>query len=91
MLLLVTMVSFFLDGDATPLKDHQGQQIARDIVQFVPFTEVMRKDEPNACVVWLHHVHKAYSIGQSVSIYTLYMPFESKFCSRQNWSYTFDA
>ncbi|KAL5473582.1 hypothetical protein EMCRGX_G028082 [Ephydatia muelleri] len=39
-----------LDGDDTPLKDHHGQQIARDIVQFVPFREVMEKNGPNGCV-----------------------------------------
>ena len=45
-----------LDGDDTPLKDHHGQQIARDIVQFVPFREVMEKNGPNGCVVWLRRV-----------------------------------
>eukprot|EP00731_Ephydatia_muelleri_P028945 Em0020g589a len=39
-----------LDGDDTPLKDQREQQTARDIVQFVPFREVMRKDGPNGCV-----------------------------------------
>ena len=45
-----------LDGDDTPLKDHHGQQIARDIVQFVPFREVMEKNGPNGCVVWLNRI-----------------------------------
>ena len=51
--------------------------MARDIVQFVPFREVMRKDGLNGCVVWLHRV----PYRQSVSIYTLFLcvgPFESK-------------
>ena len=65
-----------LDADDTPLKDHHGQQMARDIVQFVPFREVMEKDGLNGCVVWLHRV----PYRQSVSIYKLYIcvgPFES--------------
>ncbi|KAL5473572.1 hypothetical protein EMCRGX_G028068 [Ephydatia muelleri] len=39
-----------LDADDTPLKNHQGQAMARDIVQFVPFREVMRKSGPAASV-----------------------------------------
>ena len=80
-----------LDADDTPLKDQRGQQIARDIVQFVPFREVMEKNGPDGNVVWLHRV----PYRQSVSIYALYIcvrPFESNLfylCSRQNWS--FDA
>ncbi|KAL5473555.1 hypothetical protein EMCRGX_G028048 [Ephydatia muelleri] len=34
-----------LDADDTPLRDRSGQLMARDIVQFVPFREVMRKSE----------------------------------------------
>ena len=43
-----------LDADDTPLKNHQGQAMARDIVQFVPFREVMRKSGPAASVVGAH-------------------------------------
>ncbi|KAL5473586.1 hypothetical protein EMCRGX_G028088 [Ephydatia muelleri] len=39
-----------LDADDTPLRSHNGQTMARDIVQFVPFRELMRKAGPNACV-----------------------------------------
>ncbi|KAL5473574.1 hypothetical protein EMCRGX_G028070 [Ephydatia muelleri] len=39
-----------LDADDAPLMDHQGKQMARDIVQFVPFRELMRKAGPNGSV-----------------------------------------
>ena len=32
-----------LDGDNGPLKDKNGRQVARDIVQFVEFRESMKK------------------------------------------------
>eukprot|EP00731_Ephydatia_muelleri_P028931 Em0020g575a len=39
-----------LDADDTPLRSRNGQTMARDIVQFVPFRELMRKAGPNGCV-----------------------------------------
>ncbi|KAL5473575.1 hypothetical protein EMCRGX_G028072 [Ephydatia muelleri] len=39
-----------LDADDTPLKSQSGQAMARDIVQFVPFREIMKKAGPNGCV-----------------------------------------
>ncbi len=32
-----------LDGDGQPLRDEEGRSCARDIVQFVPFTEAMKQ------------------------------------------------
>ena len=43
-----------LDADDKPLKNHSGQTMARDIVQFVPFRDLMRKAGPNGCVVCLN-------------------------------------
>ena len=40
-----------LDADDAPLKSQSGQAMARDIVQFVPFREIMRKAGPNGSVV----------------------------------------
>ena len=48
---LYPILQEMLDADDTPLKSQSGQAMARDIVQFVPFREIMKKAGPNGCVV----------------------------------------
>ena len=43
-----------LDADDTPLKDSTGNTMERDIVQFVPFREIMGKAGAKGCIVCLH-------------------------------------
>ena len=43
--------------------------MARDIVQFVPFRELMRKGGPNGCVVWLCQLHLHVHTDLIVHIY----------------------
>ena len=53
-LLHIDSIQEILDADDTPLRDHSGHTMARDIVQFVPFRELMKKAGPSGNVVRIH-------------------------------------
>ena len=49
-----------LDADDIPLRNHSGQLMARDIVQFVPFREIIRKS--GSSLVGLLVLHMMYYV-----------------------------
>ena len=53
-LLHIDFIQEILDADDTPLRDYSGHTMARDIVQFVPFRELMKKAGPSGNVVRIH-------------------------------------
>ena len=66
-----------LDADDTPLKSHTGQIMARDIVQFVPFRELMRKSASVVGLQFLKDWLRALS-------FHMYMYMCSAFCNTCN-------
>ena len=65
-LMHVDSIQEILDADDTPLRDRSGQMMTRDIVQFVPFREVMKKAGPSGNIVRTHPL-----VSQSHVVFTV--------------------